>query len=40
MIMFVFVVYCCDSRFEFIRERGVDVDVDVEEVVFWDDICD
>ena len=39
-ITFASVAYRRDSRFELIRERGVDADADAEEAAFWDDIRD
>lgn len=39
-ITFASVAYRRDSRFELIRERGVDAAADAEEAAFWDDIRD
>ena len=39
-IKFTSVAYRRDSRFEIIRERGVDAATDADENAFWDDVRD
>jgi len=39
VIKFTSVAYRRDSRFELIRQRGVDVDADEDESAFWRDVA-